>query len=62
MTSKSLELTWQWSAVRLLGESLYSNQAAALSELIANSLDADAKHVGLVQVLVSDGWLVDGFV
>lgn len=37
--------TFSWLALRLLGRGLYSNPWSALSELVANGLDAGAKNV-----------------
>ncbi|MFF2271735.1 ATP-binding protein [Agromyces sp. NPDC058136] len=39
------EFTFSWLALKLLGRGLYSNPWSALSELVANGLDAGAKHV-----------------
>ena len=39
------EFTFTWRALRLLGRGLYSNPWSALSELVANGLDANADNV-----------------
>ena len=36
------EFNFTWAALNLLGKSLYSNAWAAISELVANGLDAKA--------------------
>ncbi len=41
----SVEFTFTWMALKLLGSGLYSNPWNALSELVANGLDAQASHV-----------------
>lgn len=41
----SEEFTFNWLALKLLGKSLYSYLWAAVSELVANGLDAGAKNV-----------------
>lgn len=40
-----VEFTFGWLALRLLGKSLYSNAWSAISELVANGFDAQAKNV-----------------
>lgn len=39
------EFTFSWLALKLLGRGLYSNPWSALSELVANGLDAGAENV-----------------
>lgn len=39
------EFTFSWLALKLLGKGLYSNPWSALSELVANGLDASAEDV-----------------
>lgn len=41
----SAEFTFSWLALKLLGRGLYSNPWSALSELVANGLDAGARNV-----------------
>lgn len=41
----STEFTMKWQALKLLGKSLYSNPWAAISELVANGIDAGATEV-----------------
>ena len=41
------EFNFTWAALNLLGKSLYSNAWAAISELVANGLDAKATHVSV---------------
>lgn len=41
----SVEFTFGWLALQLLGKSLYSNAWTAISELVANGLDAGASMV-----------------
>lgn len=41
----SAEFTFNWRALKLLGKGLYSNPWSALSELVANGLDAGARTV-----------------
>ena len=41
----TIEFTFSYLALGLLGKNLYSNAWAALSELVANSLDAKANNV-----------------
>lgn len=45
--NESIEFKFSYLALKLLGKNLYSNAWAALSELVANSLDANAKNVYL---------------
>ena len=40
-----IDFTFGWLALKLLGKSLYSNAWSAISELVANSFDANAKNV-----------------
>lgn len=40
-----VNFTFGWLAMKLLGKSLYSNAWSALSELVANGFDANAKNV-----------------
>ena len=42
---ESAEFTFSWLALKLLGRGLYSNPWSALSELVANGLDAKASQV-----------------
>ena len=44
-TEDSIFFNFSYSALKLLGKNLYSNAANAISELVANSLDARAKKV-----------------
>lgn len=41
------EFNFTWAALNLLGKSLYSNAWAAISELVANGLDAKATRVSV---------------
>lgn len=43
--SDEASFTFNWLALRLLGRGLYSNPWSALSELVANGLDAAARNV-----------------
>lgn len=43
--SQKVNFTFGWLALKLLGKSLYSNVWSAISELVANGFDADAKDV-----------------
>lgn len=43
--SKSVEFSFGWLALKLLGKSLYSNAWSAISELVANGFDAKASEV-----------------
>ncbi len=40
-----IEFSFGWLALKLLGQNLYSNAWAAISELVANGFDAGAKNV-----------------
>ncbi len=40
-----VDFTFGWLALKLLGKSLYSNAWSAISELVANGFDANAKNV-----------------
>ena len=40
-----IDFTFGWLALKLLGKSLYSNAWSAISELVANGFDANAKNV-----------------
>ena len=44
----NIYFNFSYLALKLLGKGLYSNPWAALSELIANSIDAGAKNVYLL--------------
>ncbi len=44
---KNIELQFSYLALKLLGKDLYSNAWAALSELVANGLDANATRVNV---------------
>lgn len=41
----NIQFNFSWSALRLLGKSLYSNAWTAVSELVANGFDAGANNV-----------------
>lgn len=43
--SSSIEFNFTWSAIKLLGKSLYSNAWTAIAELVANGIDAQAKKI-----------------
>lgn len=45
--NENIEFKFSYLALKLLGKNLYSNAWAALSELVANSLDANAKDIYL---------------
>lgn len=45
--NESIEFKFSYLALKLLGKNLYSNAWAALSELVANGLDANANNVYL---------------
>lgn len=45
MDNKNITLQFSYLALKLLGKDLYSNAWAALSELVANGLDAKANSV-----------------
>lgn len=45
MGKDNIELTFGWLALKLLGKGLYSNAWSAISELVANGFDANAKNV-----------------
>lgn len=51
---ESAEFSFTWQAMKLLGKSLYSNPWAAISELVANGFDANARNVWILLDL-SDG-------
>ena len=42
---QKVEFSFGWLALKLLGKSLYSNAWSAISELVANGFDANAKNV-----------------
>lgn len=44
-TNDAIYFNFSYAALKLLGKNLYSNAANAISELVANSLDAKAKNV-----------------
>ena len=44
-TKDAIYFNFSYAALKLLGKNLYSNAANAISELVANSLDAKAKNV-----------------
>ena len=44
-TEDTIYFNFSYSALKLLGKNLYNNAASAISELVANSLDAKAKKV-----------------
>lgn len=44
-TEDAIYFNFSYAALKLLGKNLYSNAANAISELVANSLDAKAKNV-----------------
>ena len=44
-TDNAIYFNFSYSALKLLGKNLYNNSAAAISELVANGLDAKAKNV-----------------
>lgn len=43
--NNKVEFSFGWLALKLLGKSLYSNAWSAISELVANGFDAQAKNV-----------------
>lgn len=45
MDADSVEFSFSWKAMQLLGKSLYSNAWSAVSELVANGFDAGANNV-----------------
>ena len=45
MSVEKQEFSFGWLALKLLGKSLYSNAWSAISELVANGFDANAKKV-----------------
>ena len=47
--------TFSWLALKLLGRNLYSNPWSALSELVANGLDARAQRVCVYLDLSPEG-------
>ena len=42
---QKVEFSFGWLALKLLGKSLYSNAWSAISELVANGFDANAKNI-----------------
>ena len=44
-TENAIYFNFSYAALKLLGKNLYSNAANAISELVANGLDAKAKNV-----------------
>ena len=56
-TAQKYEMTLSLNVLRHLGLSLYSNVAAVLSEVVANSWDADAEHVSIF-IDTSDGKVI----
>lgn len=42
---KELRFEFGWLALKLMGKSLYSNAWSAISELVANGFDANARNV-----------------
>lgn len=44
-TNDEIYFNFSYAALKLLGKNLYSNAANAISELVANGLDAKAKKV-----------------
>jgi molecular chaperone, HSP90 family len=42
---QKIEFSFGWLALKLLGKSLYSNAWSAISELVANGFDANAKNI-----------------
>lgn len=46
-TENSIEFNFSYYALKLLGKNLYSNSWSAISELVANGLDAQASSVKL---------------
>lgn len=44
-SNKTIEFSFGWFALKLLGQNLYSNAWAAISELVANGFDAGANNV-----------------
>ncbi|MEG0275113.1 MAG: ATP-binding protein [Longicatena sp.] len=45
MNDEKVLFSFGWLALKLLGKSLYSNTWSAISELVANGFDANAKNV-----------------
>lgn len=45
MSDEKVLFSFGWLALKLLGKSLYSNTWSAISELVANGFDANAKNV-----------------
>ncbi len=45
VNNNKIDFTFGWLALKLLGKSLYSNAWSAISELVANGFDANAKNV-----------------
>ena len=45
MMMQKVEFSFGWLALKLLGKSLYSNAWSAISELVANGFDANAKNI-----------------
>ena len=43
--NSKIDFSFGWLALKLLGKSLYSNAWSAISELVANGFDAQAKNV-----------------
>ena len=50
-TENAIYFNFSYSALKLLGKNLYSNAANAISELVANALDAKAPEVFELRVL-----------
>lgn len=46
-TENSIQFNFSYYALKLLGKNLYSNSWSAISELVANGLDAQATSVKL---------------
>ena len=44
-TENAIYFNFSYSALKLLGKNLYSNAANAISELVANALDAKAHEI-----------------
>ena len=47
-TENRIEFNFTYFALKALGNSLYSNPWVAVSELVANGLDAGAKNVNIL--------------
>ena len=45
MNRDKFTLSFGWLALKLLGKSLYSNAWSAISELVANGVDAGARNI-----------------